>query len=490
MPVPPQVVLHPRWAPSGLVRVWVGVRGPTQVPQLRWTLNGLPAQPQKIRSIDSPRTAPPLTGANPRVFTGVYEFSGVPGDTACKVGVVVSAATRTASHEISIRPFPSELPGAEGWFHILLVSCYHAATSPGSIIAQVMRDIAKICRPSLSLLMGDQVYLDLPTIKDFPEDANDLAAQFEHDYVRNWFEEDGYRDVLAAAPSVSMPDDHEYWNNFPHTSPFIQNTWGPQGRADWQLAARALFDAFQAPDPATVGDGVIIDIPPVSIFISDTRTWRQADASATMSPQGLTNLKKWLTRLNADGHTGIFISGQSMLDPAAGVIGGTVGDKSLSNYGDFPEIMESLSQLKKPFILITGDVHWGRVVQVRDLWHDNRVCAYEIITSPASLVETVGSDQWKSVKGWLGGLIGPTNPWPRHSPPHEIAQWQGLPASRFETTVRHGQTGNQVAVLGLRRFGDGVQARIGYFSLHTDREYRTICWSDPFDLSSGISRAF
>lgn len=34
--------------------------------------------------------------------------------------------------------------------------------------------------------------------------------------MTNWRGQSGMAAALAAAPSVAMPDDHEYWNNYPH----------------------------------------------------------------------------------------------------------------------------------------------------------------------------------------------------------------------------------------------------------------------------------
>jgi len=67
-----------------------------------------------------------------------------------------------------------------------------------------------------------------------------LAEKFEKDYTINWSEPLAYANVLGAAPSISIPDDHEYWNNYPHASPFIQNAWSQEGRDNWREAAQSM----------------------------------------------------------------------------------------------------------------------------------------------------------------------------------------------------------------------------------------------------------
>lgn len=486
-----QVLLHPRCSPPDTVRVWIGARPFTSAPVLNWLLDGAPVAPVAVRPLQSARPDPLLAGNPPRVFTGVFEFTGLQPNKLHLVKVAIATPSGLISHSIQVRTLPKELPsGTDDWLNILLVSCYHYATSPREILAGVMFDIQKECKPSLSLLLGDQVYLDLPTIKDFPENRVPLAQRFEVDYARNWFEPGGYRDVLAQAPSVSIADDHEYWNNYPHASPIIQNSWTARGRAEWTVAARTLFDAFQGPYPTPAGDEVVIDLDPISIFVADTRTFRQDDRSASMTPNSIANLGAWITGLNVNRKIGIFVSGQSIFDEAAGAVSGTVGDTTLANYGDFPTLVGHLSRAQSPLICITGDVHWGRVSQVRDRFDSGRLAMYEIITSPTSLVQSVGIDQVRTVGGFLRGIFGVEQPWPKHSEPSLEPAWQGSPRGRFECTVRHGRRGDQVAVLSLRKFGAGVQAKVGFFSLHSDPQHRTRTWSQPFDLARGLAQPF
>ena len=94
-----------------------------------------------------------------------------------------------------------------------------------------------------------------------------------------------------------------------------------------------------------------------------------------------------------------------------------VGDYELPDYGDFPEIVTSLRRLTdagRPVLCLTGDVHWGRVATAQNV-ATSRMSFAEVISSPASLVSTVGVDQAKKVINVIGGLFGKKNDWPRHS---------------------------------------------------------------------------
>jgi phosphodiesterase/alkaline phosphatase D-like protein len=261
-----QVVLHPRVAPKTAVRVWLGVRPVRQAPALRWKLDQNEVVPTAIRPLSSARGADLLAGNPARVFTGIYEFANLTADRAYRIDVL---AEGVGSHSIQMRTLPDGLPGGtDSWLNILLVSCYHYDTSSKLALQAVVSEISKACRPTLSLLLGDQVYLDLPTLKDLPTPRDQLAPIFERDYARNWFDEGEYREVLAAAPSACVADDHEYWNNFPHASPWIQNSWSAIGRAEWTRSARVLYEAFQAAQPSAPADELVIDLPPASIFVA------------------------------------------------------------------------------------------------------------------------------------------------------------------------------------------------------------------------------
>jgi hypothetical protein len=469
--------------------VWVGVTNRVAAPQLWWELDGQPAAPRAVRPISSVRGPQQVNANTPRVFTGVYEFPGMQPGTVHRLTVV---ADGEACGPISVRTLPAALPaGADEWFNILLVSCYHYVEAPRGVLEAVIAEVAREQRPHLSVLLGDQVYLDLPTLSDLPDDEGALAEKFEKDYVHNWFGPEGYSAVLAAAPSVCTPDDHEYWNNFPHASPFIGNTFTEEGRGRWRRAARAAYDAFQAPHPASAGDPVIIDVPPVSVFVADTRTFRDPGKQHALRPGVIAELASWVDRLNANGGFGLFACGQSLFDAAAGSVGGAVGDRTLANYDDFGPLVNTLVLLRKPLLCLTGDVHWGRVVQVSDVQRENQVAIYEVITSPSSLVTTVGKDPINKAKGWLDRLLGKPNPWPRHGEPGEPSPFFAdtfVGSKQFVCTGKHRQSGDQVAVVSLRRQGAGIQARIAYYPVHPDPTVRARQkMVRVFDLSAGIA---
>ncbi|WP_447978574.1 hypothetical protein [Candidatus Nitrospira bockiana] len=302
---------------------------------------------------------------------------------------------------------------------------------------------------------------------NFKDDVRWLADKFERDYVRNWEQPPGYADVLAAAPSVSIPDDHEYWNNFPHASAIVQNSWGRNGRARWTAAAHVLYDGFQlasaAPEPT------ILDVPPLSFCLVDTRRSRAESRRSMLPPGVLQAIGAWRDRVLTDRLIGVFATGQSLFEDAKGGISGKIVDYALADYDDYPALMQTLAtfgEQGRPLLCVTGDVHWGRVAVARHR-RRQRDAVYEIVSSPSSLVTTQGGDTFKEIAAFLGGLVGRRNPWPRHSdpdaPPAFLAS--SVLGRALECRMVHPQKGNHVCLLSFRRDGAGLALRVTYWPI-------------------------
>ena len=484
------IVLYPRVAPSDRLRIWVGVFQATKPPVLRWSIDGSPVNPLALREISSVRPDDVLPNdvlpdQVPRVFTGVYEFNDLQPDTA----YAITASAGSESVRLETFTLPASVPTQlDRSFNVLLVSCFHQAEDRGGLAGTIVSQLKGTSKPHLTILAGDQVYLDLPTLKDFPDRLPWLSAKFEHDYTLNWQGPLAYTQVLAAAPSVSAPDDHEYWNNFPHVSPFIANTRTPGGRDRWRRAAQAAYEGFQLAYPAKLGQAVSIDVAPLSFFVADTRTNKNFDREFTLSDEGRAQLDAWVTRVVGKRLFGVFVSGQSLFSKPAGKIKGSVGDYDLANYGDYGQIVNTLARLVdagRPALCLTGDVHWGRVVTTKDI-RTGRTAFFEVISSPASLVSTIGADQIKNVFSSLGGLFGKRNPWPRHSDPDPAPVFlaSDVLQGRFPCSLVHPQRGNHVAMLNFRQQGGGLELRIKYWPISRDEVAGKPIELNPIELMS------
>jgi hypothetical protein len=484
-----KIILYPRAAPNDRVRVWLGMFQVTAAPALQWSLDGTPAQPAPLRDLTSVRPdhmlpAGQLPANIPRAFTGVYEFTGLQSNKPYTVSV--EAVQDRASLEVKTLPdvVTAQL---DRTFNVLLVSCFHQAEDPGGLAGIIVSQLKATSKPHLTILAGDQVYLDLPTLKNFPDDLPRLADKFERDYTLNWSEPRAYERVLAAAPSVSIADDHEYWNNFPHPSPVIQNSFTQGGRDRWKEAARAVYEGFQLMPPAVPGDPQVLSVHPLSFFFADTRSNRDPDRRFAMNAAAHQQLNDWVTDVINQRRFGVFVSGQSLFSQPAGNLTGSVGDFELPNYGDYGQIMTSLQRLVDaglPVVCLTGDVHWGRVAVATDIRSGRRAFS-EIISSPASLVTTVGVDEVKKAGNFISGLFGGGNPWPRHSNPGEPPGFlaSDILQGRFPCKTLLSQRGNQVVLLKFRQHGSGLEMRVTYWPISQDKTIGKPVESEPINLT-------
>lgn len=439
-------------------------------------MNGAPAAPTPIVPLGAVRKPPLVADTVSRAFTGIYEFTGLQPDTS----FTFTANVGGERVSIDARTLPNELPaGLTNPFHVLLVSCYYQPEDRSELVSAIVRGFNGSVRPHLTLLLGDQVYLDLPTLTDFEDDESWLAERFESSYVRNWRGPGGLTAILASAPCVGIPDDHEYWNNAPHFSPIIGNTKSKDGRERWRRAAETLYRGFQLPGRLEPGDPFILDVPPLSFFLADSRSRRTEDEGEpgrSMPLQALQAFQAWCGRLARDRLFGVFATGQSLYDAPVGALTGSIADYALANYQDYPDLIRevvSVPNRGQPLLCLTGDVHWGRVTQTVDV-SLARPVLYEVISSPSALVGTVGMDQLKRAGGFLGGLFGKRDPWPRHANPEEApdflaSKWLG---KRYRSDDLHGQPGDQVVLLSFTRAGTGVDVQATYYPIHQDSSVR------------------
>jgi hypothetical protein len=350
---------------------------------------------------------------------------------------------------------PRRIPSAaEGGFEVLLASCFcvqeHNAATLAAALRQLQADIrptaAGVRAPNCAFFMGDQVYLDLPSLTDFPSNRARLAQKFEADYTRNWG--GALASLLEVAPSVAVPDDHEFWNNAPHSSPFIQNSWKKAGRDAWRAAADAAFAAFARPYPQSGGqpgdEPFVFDVSPVSFFFADGRSGRSETHAFTEPCRA--QLEKWVDRLNAERLVGVFVSGQSLFRAAADQISGQVADKELPNYKDYAPVVRCLQRAKRPMLALTGDVHWGRVTRALDAAGTARIT--EVVVSPASLVTTAGADELANFWSGLRGLFGHKDPWPRHAAAEAPPASFGTGAGRYRCEVARAADGSAANIKG------------------------------------------
>ena len=156
----------------------------------------------------------------------------------------------------------------------------------------------------------------------------------------------------------------------------------------------------------------------------------------------------------------------------------------LSNYGDYEAVVRALARLAdagRPVLLLTGDVHWGRITSIKQ---GGRTKFYEIICSPSSLVSTVGADQLSTIGASFKALFGAKRKrWPRHAgaPDPEPFFAPQVFGKIYATEALHKQKGDQLASLALRQAAGGLEAKVTYYEIQKTPKR-------PVEISLGLLR--
>ena len=264
-----------------------------------------------------------------------------------------------------------------------LSSCYY----PSDAFA-LRPDAARRCwalggYPHAVFHCGDQVYTDVPLM------LGNSPAHYRARYEQAWAS-DRLGDLLRINGHFFMPDDHEYWNDFPRESFYLL-----QSGVSWATTARVAGDAFWAnqgywnfPPGIAGGDRhsrcwASANVGGVPVFLADTRTDRSLpngkrvaarhlsggvappDFPHFMSGDQFQALHTWLSGLQSYG---VMIVGQ----PLATVNGKflfLITDYALNAYKQqFTAMMEMIrATLARgiTLIVLSGDIHWGRLVEWR-----------------------------------------------------------------------------------------------------------------------------
>ncbi|MDP3293512.1 MAG: alkaline phosphatase D family protein [Nevskia sp.] len=250
---------YPQATDTRTIQLWVGVFGAEQPPGLVFTLDGIEVQPEVAAALGTIRDLAGTSAAQPINHRGVFRFRNL---------------VPAAPYRIVIRA---------------------AGTPPLELLVRTLPE------PDLTLLAGDQVYCDLPLSEDLPEHDPKLSRRLGDKYRRNWASASlgvpGLEAVLRRAPVVCLPDDHEYWNNYPFPQKQLPGTWTAERRARWETASRNLYQDYQRPEGSE--GAVRIDIAPLKFRFLDTRSSRAADFETLMAAPALPALQGWLDDLLA-----------------------------------------------------------------------------------------------------------------------------------------------------------------------------------------------
>ena len=285
--------------------------------------------------------------------------------------------------DANIKTIPWSLPGPQDPpFIVMLGSCYFARQDPDGAVGRTYMNLPAAARPDVKFLCGDQVYLDNPP-QDFLNpfhSRNWLEHRSFKTYFDSWTQqtpEGGFGQMLKNGANFFSSDDHEFWNNAPDIGlnvPFFTLT--KKGRDEWWTIAQNLYRIFQT----VPGGPVIFKIDPLSFCICETRFFRGHGGGDGdfMSAINLQAVGQWMAGLTGPG---VLVVGQPFFAET-----GSIKDYGLPDFHlQYQELKQFLRQSEHSIVILTGDVHFGRIA-VTTLRPELGTKLYEVISSPMQLV--------------------------------------------------------------------------------------------------------
>lgn len=265
---------------------------------------------------------------------------------------------------------PSRIPSSEEKpFTIALGSCFYNHRDGGRAAAAYkalyLRGYDKH-RPDIAILAGDQVYLDIG-FDSLSLISAEIRQRIANDYAKHW---QALGSILSRGGTWMLPDDHEYWNDYPFYDSLIPTLLAlklPWVRNAW---SRACIDAVkniqQCPEIE-----IINMANDLSICFADLRSYRSK--TQFINRKSFKKLINWAKTLQSPG---LLVSPQPL------IVEENKQEKNLLSFsGQYKKLLKALNYSGHDIVLLTGDVHFGRIATV-ELPNKGRLI--EIIASPLS----------------------------------------------------------------------------------------------------------
>ncbi|MFP0197691.1 hypothetical protein ACKJSM_21250 [Pseudomonas sp. PHC1] len=405
---------------------------------------------------------------------------------------VIRITTGALSKDFTFISQPDQVP-LSAPLNLLLGSCYYQPNDDGGLLTSRVRRLPTQYRPHLSLLAGDQVYLDVPVVGSWRLTLDAIRQMIGDKYFTNWCSDhlhvSGLQTLLQTAPTACIPDDHEFWNNYPlFQAQVIPQLWINNGQ--WSATAMALYEDYQLgdqhPQILDMDSFQRIEIDPLSILMLDTRSRRDDKFDQLMPPAAEAELARWgedliKAKQNNTPKVGVLSAGQPLFTDPPGVIGRRFIDGDLANYRQFEKIEAQLVNLAShgiPVVFLTGDVHWSRVCVARYGTFPTPML-FEVICSPSTLIprDSLRDIAWDTLRGeaWPG-YPDPLEPLPK------FGRNNSFKISKSEDDGYFSCKGNQISVLQFKRAGGGLDMTVNFFDVSDEPRLQKTKSTQPYKL--------
>ena len=389
------------------VEVWVGTLFPAlKMPErarVRLFQEGREFRSRVIRKPDWRR---PFRGMRQRFFN-VVTFRGLRAGSDYRVEFERRVEANPAAgiargwqplRSGAFRTLPPRLPRkGSGAFTIGLGSCFYNHRDGGRAAASYRALYERgneTVRPDITALSGDQVYLDIgfDSLSLIPHEIRERVA---NDYALHW---QALGSILSRGGTWMLPDDHEYWNDYPFHDSLIPTLLAlklSHVRTSWQGAARDAVTNIQR-SPVVESFSLGKDL---TICFADLRSYRSADAFLPKAPFG--KLVDWARGRDCPG---VLVLPQPLIVKRNPV------ERNLRSYRkQYGELLDALGSVAHDVVILSGDVHFGRIAGV------------PIGNQGARLIEIVSSPM-SNLTGLYGLATGVATDRPENFPPVTAAR--------------------------------------------------------------------
>lgn len=357
---------------SNQATLWMGALFPSLGKPKNWRLvvtNTKTAKKRTMKFEDG--WIRPFNGLNKR-FYKIVTIKGLEPGTAYEVEFQARSEHSFRTLEVAyFDTLPMRLPrGNQSPFTIGLGSCFytkHDGGRVGQAYQALYQD--KQFQPHIKFLTGDQVYLDIG-LGWYPLNKSDTQERIADDYAESW---ELLRSMLRRGGTWMLPDDHEYWNNYP----FLEGFNPYLVTLDLDSSFRKRWD-----EGATCGVSNVQMITPVRIFnigkdvsfcVADLRSHRTKQQF--IDDENFNKITQWAQSLICPG---VLVTPQPLIQSPGGK-----SDYSLPNWkGQYGELVAALAASGHDILLLSGDVHYGRISEVKLGSGPGRLV--EVISSPMS----------------------------------------------------------------------------------------------------------
>ena len=264
-------------------------------------------------------------------------------------------------------------------------------------------------RPDFTFLTGDQVYLDIgfDSLSLLPREIRNRIAD---DYALHW---QALGSLFGAGATWMLPDDHEYWNDFPFYKTPIPALWAlqlPYVRRQWTRTARDGVQNIERTRPIE-----FIDFgEDLSICLADLRSQRAT--KQFIGAAAFAELIDWAEHLRCPG---VLVIPQLLIDSP------NHQERNLLSYPvQYRRLLKALAATGNDIVVLTGDVHCGRIAQVPFGLHGGRLV--EVVASPLS-----------NLTGLNGIATAVAQPEPEFFPSEAVVDDAALPPRPVAYSDRH-----------------------------------------------------